>query len=150
MTEISFYHLTKSPLQQALPQLLEKILASGKRAVVLCVDKNQLTEIDKLLWTYRPESFLAHGSKKDGHTEKQPIYLTVEEENPNNADFLVNLSGDEPNFLANFERCLDIFNGHNDEEVAQARNRWKSYQSNEVLSPTYWKQDDNGRWSKPE
>ena len=29
MTEIGFYHLTRTPLERALPRILEKVLASG-------------------------------------------------------------------------------------------------------------------------
>ena len=35
MTEIGFYHLTRTPLERALPQLLEKIHGSGARAIVM-------------------------------------------------------------------------------------------------------------------
>ncbi len=35
MTEIGFYHLRASPLDRALPQLLEKAYAGGHRVVVL-------------------------------------------------------------------------------------------------------------------
>ena len=35
MTEIGFYHLTQSPLERALPRLLEKAHASGARVVVM-------------------------------------------------------------------------------------------------------------------
>ena len=35
MTEINFYHLTFSPLERALPKLLERTLEGGKRALVL-------------------------------------------------------------------------------------------------------------------
>ena len=31
MTEVGFYHLTTSPLERALPALLEKVLASGEQ-----------------------------------------------------------------------------------------------------------------------
>ena len=36
MTEIGFYHLTRTGPDQALPQLLGRTLAAGQRAVVLC------------------------------------------------------------------------------------------------------------------
>ncbi|MED5396188.1 MAG: DNA polymerase III subunit chi, partial [Pseudomonadota bacterium] len=35
MTEIAFYHLERSPLERALPKLLEKTLEAGKRALVV-------------------------------------------------------------------------------------------------------------------
>ena len=32
MTEVAFYHLTRKPLERALPELLEKVLERGMRA----------------------------------------------------------------------------------------------------------------------
>ena len=34
-TEVNFYHLTRSSLEDALPRLLQKTLQAGERAVVL-------------------------------------------------------------------------------------------------------------------
>ena len=36
MTEIGFYHLTRTGVEQALPKLLDRTLAAGQRALVLC------------------------------------------------------------------------------------------------------------------
>src|SRR5690606_35835188 len=85
MTEISFYHLTRQPLNKALPRLLEKVLAAGHRAVVLAGSDERVEDLDAALWTYDPDSFLPHGTRILGHAERQPIYLTTEEENPNDA-----------------------------------------------------------------
>jgi DNA polymerase-3 subunit chi len=148
MTEISFYHLTKTPLDKALPRLLEKVLGTGKRAVVLAAGAGMIKTVDKFLWSYKPESFLAHGTQKDDHADKQPIYLTTEEENPNNAAFLVMLEGVEPGYATDFERCLDVFDGHDEAQVQSARERWKVYKAKEGVTLSYWKQDASGRWEK--
>ena len=76
MTEIGFYHLTRSPLEQALPRLLEKVLASGQRAVLRCPDRARMEALDRALWTYGKDSFLPHGTRADGFAEAQPIFLT--------------------------------------------------------------------------
>src|SRR5690606_9646272 len=85
MTEISFYHLTRQPLNKALPRLLEKVLAAGHRALVLAGSEERVEDLDAALWTYDPDSFLPHGSRVLGHAARQPIYLTTAEENPNKA-----------------------------------------------------------------
>ena len=38
MTDIGFYHLTRSKLQDALPKLLGRVLDSGGRGFILCGD----------------------------------------------------------------------------------------------------------------
>ena len=42
MAEIGFYHLTQTPLEQALPKLLGRVLASGGRAMVLLATRERL------------------------------------------------------------------------------------------------------------
>lgn len=146
MTEISFYHLTSTPLEKALPKLLEKVLASGEHAILMAGEE-KLRRVNDQLWTYSTEKFLPHGMKEEGDVERQPIYLTIEEENPNNASFLVLLEGVSPGYLGRFKRCLDIFDGANQNEVEKARSRWQSYKD-QGHTLIYWKQDEKGGWQK--
>src|SRR5438270_2594676 len=85
MTEVHFYHLERQSLDQVLPILLEKSLQRGWRAVVQSASEERMQAIDSLLWTYTQESFLAHGTARDGDAELQPVYLTTGMENPNGA-----------------------------------------------------------------
>ena len=66
MTEVAFYHLQQSPLEAALPKLLEKTLAAGHRAVVMAAAVERVEALNTLLWTYHPDSWLPHGSARDG------------------------------------------------------------------------------------
>ena len=50
MAEIGFYHLTRTKLGQALPQLLARTVAAGQRALVLCKSEENLKVLDKALW----------------------------------------------------------------------------------------------------
>lgn len=147
MTEFSFYHLQRAPLERALPRLLERVLKSGLRAVVLAGSPERVAQLDTLLWTYDPGSFLAHGTAKDDFAGDQPVFLTTDEENPNAAAVLVLLDGLDAEFTGGFERCLDLFDGKDPEAVDAARARWRAAQGpgNTVK---YWKQDDSGRWQQ--
>ena len=147
MTDIGFYHLQKSPLESALPQLLEQVLAKGFRAVVMAGSEERVDALNSLLWRYRDESFLPHGSREDGHAAQQPIWLTTEQENPNNATVLVLTDGAEGSDLAAYERCCDMFDGRDDDALAAARRRWTAYKDagHEV---TYWQQTQRGGWEK--
>lgn len=147
MTDVSFYHLMRQPVTEALPRLLEKALDSGMRAVVVATSPARLEELDEVLWTYEPQSFLAHGSAATGHPELQPIFLTTAEENPNNATLLVLVDGAEPAFIGEFTRCLDMFDGADELSVQAARERWKRYRAS-GHSLTYWQQSPAGRWEK--
>ncbi|MFL2541307.1 MAG: DNA polymerase III subunit chi [Candidatus Latescibacterota bacterium] len=82
MTEIRFYHLQRSALELALPKLLEKTLERGWRAVVMAGSEERVEALNTVLWNYVAEGFLPHGSKKDGHPERQPVWLTDQDEKP--------------------------------------------------------------------
>lgn len=147
VTEISFYHLQRQGLEIALSRLLERVLAAGKRAVVLAGSSERVEALNAALWTHDANSFLPHGAATDGSAEEQPVYLTVEEENPAAAGVLVVVDGVTPAYVGGFERCLDLFDGNDTEAVAAARVRWRTYKDSghEV---TYWQQSPEGKWQR--
>jgi DNA polymerase-3 subunit chi len=144
---VDFYHLQTSPLERALPQLLEKVVQSGQRAVVLAASEDRVEALADLLWTYNPNSWLPHGTRKDGTAGDQPVWLTDREENPNGARILVLTDGMSSDRMADFDRCLDMFNGASDEATAAARDRWKAAKAagHELH---YWQQTDTGGWQE--
>ncbi|SCA57615.1 DNA polymerase III subunit chi [Candidatus Terasakiella magnetica] len=147
MTDIAFYHLTKFSLEQALPKLLEKTLQVGKRAVVQVSSKERAEALANDLWTYSAESWLPHGTQKDGHAEKQPIWITPETENPNGAQFLFLSEGTQSSELPSYERCFVVFDGRSDMAVQKAREQWKTYKDG-GHELAYWQQTDTGGWEK--
>jgi DNA polymerase-3 subunit chi len=147
MSDVAFYHLTKFSLEQALPKLLEKTLEVGKRAVVLVDGERRAEQLCDALWTYSPESFLPHGTKKDGSADQQPIWITEAGENPNNAQFLFLSDGKDHDDLSAFERCFVVFDGNNDTIVQKARQQWKIFKD-QGHDLTYWQQTDAGGWQK--
>lgn len=147
MTEVSFYHLERQSLDQVLPKLLERVVDSGLRAVVLAGSQERVERLNALLWTYDEASFLPHGAQADGDLDEQPIYLTTEEENPNGATVLAVIDGVRPAHIDRFDRCLELFNGNDEAEVTAARERWKQYKDagHDVV---YWQQTPQGKWEK--
>ncbi len=125
MTEIGFYHLTATPLERALPKLLERGLSAGFRILVMAGSSERVEHLDALLWTYDDASFLPHGSRRDGAAKRQPIWLTEADENPNGADMLVLTDGMSSAALARYRRCLDLFDGRDEAALAAARERWR-------------------------
>ena len=147
MTEIGFYHLTVTPLERALPKLLERTLEAGQRAVVLASSDERVQALNGALWTYEDRSWLPHGAAADGYGEDQPIWLGVSEENPNGAAFLFLTDGVAAADLAAWTRVFDLFDGRDDAAVAAARERWKAARdAGHTLA--YWRQTDRGGWEK--
>lgn len=147
MTEIGFYHLTKTPLSDALLRLLEKILTSGKHAVVRTNSEERVDFLNDALWTSDAASFLPHGTEKEGKGSQQPIWLTTDSTNPNDAEVLILTEGADGALYEDYEHCLEIFDGNDDQAVVAARRRWKDY-SNSGFSLTYWQQTESGSWEK--
>jgi DNA polymerase III subunit chi len=145
MTQIGFYHLMRLPLEQALPKLLDKALAAGYRAVVLAGSAERVESLNDRLWTFEPDSWLPHGSARDGEAEMQPIWLTHADENPNQATILVMCDGAESAKVGDFARCLDLFDGNDPEAVQAARERWKRWKA-EGHELVYYQQGDGGGW----
>lgn len=147
MTDIHFYHLTSTSLDNALPKLLAKVLDAGLRAVVHVSSEEEAERLNGWLWTWQPDSFLPHGTARDGHGDAQPIYLTHGQENPNQAQVLIVASGQRREAFEGYERVLDIFDGSDDAQAAEARARWKHY-SAAGHSLAYVKQSESGAWEK--
>lgn len=144
---VDFYHLQKWPLERALPQILEKVRQAGHKAVVMAASVERLESLSNALWTGDPNSWLAHGSAKDGSAAEQPIWLTDSEENPNDATVLVLTDGMAATDLSGYTRCLDMFDGNDPTAVQSARERWKQA-SAEDHELHYWQQTDRGGWEE--
>ena len=148
MAEIGFYHLTRTALEPALGQLLTKVLDSGKRAVVMASSPERVEALTKGLWTWKPDSFLPHGSAKDGHAEDQPIWLTDKPEVPNGASVLVLVDNAVVDPLPDgIERLLIMFDGQDETALAGAREAWKAHQA-KGDKLVYWQQTERGGWNK--
>jgi DNA polymerase-3 subunit chi len=144
---IQFYHLTTSPLERALPKLLERIVAGGFKVSLVTGSAERAEQLNQLLWTYDPGSFLPHGSSADGNGEEQPIYISTAIDAPNHANVLVLSDGRSVDAPDNFERVVDMFDGTNEATLTSARARWTHYK-NAGHALTYFKQTDSGGWEK--
>jgi DNA polymerase-3 subunit chi len=151
MTEVLFYHLERASLEGVLPGLLEKTLERGWRACVRAGSRERVERLDAHLWTYRDESFLPHsaGGGKGGKAARQPIWLTDGEDAPNDPQilFLVDNAKANADAIGGLDRCVMIFDGRDEEAVADARVFWKAAKDS-GNDATYWKQSAQGRWEK--
>lgn len=144
-TEALFYHLEHQPIEDVLPALLEKTRERGWSAVVQSSDETRLDTLDAHLWTYRDDGFLAHGTRKDGHSQWQPIYLTTGDENPNGATVRFLIHGSEPASIEGYGRLVFLFDGRDQTALEAARRHWKRMRE-AGCEVTYWQQGSGGRW----
>ncbi len=144
--EVWFYHLERSSLDQVLPELLEKTLARGWKAVVRPRTEAQIQHLDKWLWSYRDDSFLPHGLANEPASSRQPIVLTTGPENPNTAEALFLVAGAEAQDMDGYTRCIILFDGADEQALVKARGQWKAVKATGATA-SYWKQLSRG-WEK--
>ncbi len=147
MTEVLFYHLQHKPLEQVLPQLLEKCLERGWRCVVQAASDERVDALDTLLWTFRDDAFLPHGTAREKDAAEMPVVLATTAENPNQASVRFLVDGAAADDLSAYQRAIYLFDGNDPDAVESARDQWKEAQG-EGFDCTYWQQDANGKWQK--
>jgi DNA polymerase-3 subunit chi len=147
MTEVFFYHLEQQPLERVLPSLVERTLDRGWRAVVQAASQERVEALDTLLWTYRDDSFLPHGTRRDGNPALQPVYLTSGDDNPNGASVRFLVDGAELVDVTAYARVVYLFEGRDAAAVARAREQWEGAKA-AGYTVTYWRQSSEGRWER--
>lgn len=146
MTELRFYHLQRQAVDQALPGLLTKALKNGHRIVVKVDDSEEASRLNAHLWTWRPDSFLPHGTREDGNDSYHPVWLTDGDDNPNDADILI-VTGTArlpEEFSSRYTMCCFVFDERNEDALQRARQAWRAYSGDDALSLTYWQQGESG------
>jgi len=147
MSEIRFYHLQRASLEDTLPVILERAYGRGDRTLVMASSPERVEALAAHLWTYRPDSFLPHGTIKDGTASEQPIYLTAAAENPNGARLLILCDGAERADCGDFPLVCEMFDGNDEAAVTAARERWKTYKA-AGHKLVYFQQSPAGKWEE--
>ena len=144
-----FYHLERSPLEQAAGPLLEKCLERGWRVLAVSANPGRRDALDEALWTYDDQSFLPHGQAgRDGiDPKRQPVLIAGSIDNANGAEALFLLDGMAAPADAPFTRCMVMFDG-DDAPVRQvARQQFKAAKD-AGLACRYFQQTPKGGWKE--
>lgn len=149
MGAVYFYHLTRRPLEAALPMLLGKSLEAGWRVYVRGTSEDRLKFLDDKLWLGGEESFLPHGIEGSVHDRDQPILLGLAtEKTANGAVCLMSVDGADVTAeeVGQMERVCVLFDGNDSEALELARSQWKKL-VDAGCSAQYWS-EENGNWQK--
>lgn len=147
MTEIRFYHLTRSTLDTALPQILTKALERDMRALVVTPSKQTTNHLNDVLWKFDDRGFLPHGTEAEGEAEHQPIWISDTQDNVNQASLLTLVEGVEADDIDSYEMVCYFFNGLDEDALNKARSYWKSLKEKD-RDLSYWQQTDRGAWKQ--
>nr|WP_321444350.1 DNA polymerase III subunit chi [uncultured Cohaesibacter sp.] len=150
--DIFFYHLQMQPLEGTLPLLLEKCVEKGWFAFVQTGSKERATALDNHLWTWRDDSFLAHGPASMAHGDRQPVLIgsdPIKAENGAAVRFFVDGATPEADLtlLEGLERAIVMFDGNDQEALQAARQSWRALKD-AGFPVTYWQQTERGGWQK--
>jgi DNA polymerase-3 subunit chi len=150
VTEVRFYHLQRARLEEVLPVILERCHQLGERVLVLAGSTERVEALAALLWTYRPDSFLPHGTARDGEAARQPVFLApadAEGGNPNGAPVLILSDGARHPQIGDFKLVCELFDGHDEAAVAAARDQWRTCKE-AGHAVVYFQQADSGKWQE--
>lgn len=108
---IDFYLLT-DPNPEAYwlmaCRLLEKAYHKQHRVFVYCNNQQEAENLDELLWTFKPDSFIPHHLQTEGLEPPPPIQIGYEQEPRGFTDILLNCSQIIPAFYERFQRVIQI------------------------------------------
>ena len=143
--QLDFYHLTTTPLDRALPQIAEKVLAGGGRLLIVAESAVQRAALDRLLWTYSPESFLPHAEAGGERDAEQPVLLSEAADAANGARNIALADGIWRDAALGFDRAFHFFDA---DRIVEARAAWKTLATRDDVERRYWKQNEAGRWEQ--
>jgi DNA polymerase-3 subunit chi len=107
VTKIDFYQIdSDEPTLMFACRLITQIYRRGMKIHIHARDEQQSTELDELLWHWRPEAFVPHGLYISG--EDVPVKIGHQDDPQDHQQVLVNLSGKVPEFFSRFERVAEI------------------------------------------
>ncbi len=142
--QVDFYHLT-SPLDRVLPRIAERVVESGGRLLVVAEPEAQRIALDRLLWSYIPESFLPHAQAGGETDADQPILIAAAITPANAARNVAIVDGQWRDDALTFDRAFHFFD---DEAIREARLAWKALADRDGVERRYWKHNDSGRWEQ--
>lgn len=127
MTRIDFYLLTSDSPAQRLGyacRLAHKAWSKGHRVYLNCIDEQQVTAVDSLLWSFRADAFLPHAQSTDDPDEA--VVCGTGEPPTTHNDLLINLADGTADAFSRFSRMAEIVIEH-DPVRLPARERFRFY-----------------------
>lgn len=139
--KVDFYHLTRSPLDRVLPRIAARLHGDGERLLLVSEDADQRRDLDMLLWTYAPDSFLPHAQTGAADDSRQAVLIAPDVTPANSARNIAIVDGRWRDEALTFDRAFHFFG---EDHIAAARSAWKALADRDGVERRYWRQGDNG------
>jgi DNA polymerase-3 subunit chi len=141
--QIDFYQLGRTPLEQVIASISQRLLGDGKRLLIVAEDEGLLGRLDRLLWDQGAASFLPHATSGGSDDARQPILLSTSTDAPNIARNMLIADGQWREAALTFDRAFYLFE---QTTLEGARLAWKMLAGREGIERRYWAQDERGKW----
>ena len=132
MSRVDFYIVESTDPRSRLLiacRLCEKAWLGGFRTFVLTDTSAQQKQIDDLLWTFRPGSFVPHATEHDPAHADVPVIVGNSLNPERSSNLLVNLKSTTVDPLPSVERIIEIVD--RDTRVREeGRKRFRHYREN--------------------
>jgi DNA polymerase-3 subunit chi len=113
MTQVDFYVLKSNAngnRYMLACRIAEKAWAQGHRVLIHTQSPEDAKHMDRLMWTFRDQSFVPHGLIETANAVLNPVLIGSAGGAGDEHEVLVNLADEVPNFFSRFERvaeCVD-------------------------------------------
>lgn len=108
----------------------------GRRAYVYCLSEAQARTLDRLLWSFRAESFVPHARAKEPLSARAPVVLGYGFPPRQANDLLLNLTHPVPSFFEQFRWIAELVEPNVAQRV-QSRHRFNFYRKRGIRPDTH-------------
>jgi DNA polymerase-3 subunit chi len=141
--KVDFYQLGRTPLEQVVISIAQRLLADGKRLLIVTEDEAMRGRLDRLLWDQGATSFVPHAPAGGSDDARQPVLIASQTDAPNLARNVLIADGEWREAALNYDRAFYLFEAAT---LDAARLAWKLLSGREGVERRYWAQDDDGKW----
>lgn len=128
MPQATFYQLKPGDEVGSIAcQLTANALGNRQKVGILCKDQAQAEQVDELLWQLPSDRFVPHNLHGEGPATGTPVEICWSTTQLGRRPLLINLSGELPGQVQQFQSIIDFVPVADDEKQA-ARVRYKQYQ----------------------
>ncbi len=109
MTQVDFHILQDTSVEARwlyVCRFIEKVERLGHSILVVVDTLEEAQELDDLLWSFKPESFIAH--QIIGGDEEAKVEITYTASAGEHHDVLINLTSQIPEYFSRFARVAEI------------------------------------------
>ena len=138
---VVFIKVNRPPLEGVVCRAVQALVERGRKVVLFTRDREQATDLDRLLWTFSKGSFIAHRllepGEEPGPDEPEQALVTHTPVEWPAGTVLVQAGPAPTEYCAKFDLVVDFAPTYSGALVQPARNRFKAWRENGTI-PDYY------------